>query len=269
MNDTSLRAGILAIGNEVLDGHVLDTNSNWMEKQLVALGVEMRRLVIVRDEIEEIGKGLKFLCEECDVVITSGGLGPTHDDMTLKAIATAVGVPLQEEPNAIKIVERQYKMLFEKEIVASSEMSESRLKMARIPEGSTPLDNTVGGAPGVMLEFQGAIVFCLPGVPSELKDIWENSVKPWIVENTKGFYFEDIVEFDFVDESVFAPFIQRAMDKVPGVWIKSLPKRYGSTRVMRVWISSRGLNETEVRQNVKIALSTLEQEIGMKIRNDE
>ncbi|MFW9848217.1 MAG: molybdopterin-binding protein, partial [Candidatus Thorarchaeota archaeon] len=61
MNERSLRAGILAIGNEVLDGHVLDTNSNWMEKQLVDLGAEMRRLVTVRDEIDEIGKGLMFL----------------------------------------------------------------------------------------------------------------------------------------------------------------------------------------------------------------
>ncbi|MDF1541278.1 MAG: molybdopterin-binding protein, partial [Candidatus Thorarchaeota archaeon] len=61
----------------MLDGHVLDTNSNWMEKQLVGLGAEVRRLVTVRDEIEEIRKGLEFLCEECDMVITSGGLGPT------------------------------------------------------------------------------------------------------------------------------------------------------------------------------------------------
>ena len=72
--------GILAIGNEVLDGLVLDTNSNWMELRLVALGLQVRRLVSVRDEIDEIGKALEFLMESCDVVITSGGLGPTQPE---------------------------------------------------------------------------------------------------------------------------------------------------------------------------------------------
>jgi molybdenum cofactor synthesis domain-containing protein len=263
-NDT-LRAGILAIGNEVIDGIVLDTNSNWMEQQLIAMGVEMRRVVTVRDEVEEIGKGLKFLCEECDVVITSGGLGPTHDDMTLHSIAIAVDVPLQEDQKAIEIVERQYRTLHEKEIVASPEMTESRLKMARIPQGSTPLDNTVGGAPGVMLEYNGTVIFCLPGVPAELKDIWDRGVKSWILEHVKGSYYERLVEFEVVDESVFAPFITKAMDKHPDVWIKSMPKRYGTTRVMRVWISSRGSDESELKQRVDATLLTLEQESGLKI----
>ena len=99
--------GILAIGNEVLDGLVLDTNSNWMELQLVAQGLQMKRLVSVRDEIDEIGEALDFIMSTCDVVITSGGLGPTHDDMTLKAIAVALGLEIVQNEEALKIVERQ------------------------------------------------------------------------------------------------------------------------------------------------------------------
>ncbi len=264
MSNRGLRAGILAIGNEVLDGHVLDTNSNWMEKQLVELGAEMRRLVTVRDEIAEIGKGLEFLSKECDIVITSGGLGPTHDDMTLAAIAVALERELVEDSKAIAIVERQYKMLFEQKIVDSADITETRLKMATIPQGSVALDNTVGGAPGVMIREEGTTIFCLPGVPSELKDIWKTAVGPWIIKNSVGAYYEEIVEFEIVDESVFAPYILKAMMKNPGVWIKSMPKRYGTTRIMRVWISSRGMKLADAKQRVQVAIVALERESGLE-----
>ncbi|MFW9975735.1 MAG: competence/damage-inducible protein A [Candidatus Thorarchaeota archaeon] len=269
MDERELTAGILTIGNEVIDGHVLDTNANWMEKQLVRLGVEIRRQVTVRDEVKEIGKGLEFLCEVCDVVITSGGLGPTHDDMTLYAIAVAFDQELAIDKEALEIVMRQYKILFKEKIVATEEMTESRLKMATIPVGGKALDNTVGGAPGVLLTYRGSTIFCLPGVPAELKDIWENSVKPWIAENVKGAYYEEIVDFEVVDESVFAPHIHSAIMKNPRVWIKSMPKKYGTTRVMRVWISSRGKHESEVKQNVKVALTSLIRESGLSTIGDE
>ncbi|MFX0108096.1 MAG: molybdopterin-binding protein, partial [Candidatus Hodarchaeota archaeon] len=96
-----LRAGILAIGDEVLDGLVLDTNSNWLELRFAALSVEMRRLVSVRDEIDEIGRGLRFLRETCNLIVTSGGLGPTHDDMTLEAVAKELGISLEESSDGI------------------------------------------------------------------------------------------------------------------------------------------------------------------------
>jgi len=258
-----LRAGILTIGNEVLDGLVLDTNAHWMEQQLVELGVEMRRVVSVRDEIEEIVSGLEFLSRHCDVVITSGGLGPTHDDMTLEAIASALHVPLELNSQGLAIVEKQYKMLFEKKIVSSSAITDTRRKMAILPKGAIALDNTVGGAPGVLITDNKTTIFCLPGVPSELKDIWKRGVEPWISENVKGAYYQEIVEFEVVDESVFAPYIEEAMMKNRGVWIKSMPKRYGTTRIMRVWISAWGKEIAEVKQKVKIAITTLERVSGL------
>lgn len=269
MSCTSLRAGILTIGNEVLDGLVRDTNANWMEKQLIELGVEMRRLASVRDEIDEIGIGLRFLAEHCDVVFTSGGLGPTHDDMTLQAVAKALEVNLKENPEALEIVKRQYKILHENGIVASPDMSESRLKMARIPEGSKPLNNSVGGAPGVMLNYQGTTIFCLPGVPAELENIWESSVKPWLSTKVVGSYYEEIVEFTFIDESVFAPHIEKAMRDHPGVWVKSMPKKYGTTKVMTVWISSRGAHLDEDKKRVKGAIKTLEISCGLSAKTVE
>ncbi|MGY5874004.1 MAG: competence/damage-inducible protein A, partial [Candidatus Thorarchaeota archaeon] len=164
--------GIIAIGNELLDGKVLEDNSYWMEIRLAALGLETRRLASVRDEIDEIGHALDFVRETCDVVLTSGGLGPTHDDMTLKALATKLGKKLVENPEAIGIIKRQYKTLHGKGIVQAPDITESRRKMAQLPEGAKALDNRVGGAPGVMIQDGDTTIFCLPGVPSELKFIF-------------------------------------------------------------------------------------------------
>jgi molybdenum cofactor synthesis domain-containing protein len=256
--------GILAIGNEVLDGLVLDTNSNWMELRLVALGLQIRRLVSVRDEINEIGEALEFLMDSCDVVITSGGLGPTHDDMTLKAIATALGITVNENADALAIVERQYRDLFARGIVQSPDLTEARIKMARIPEGSVPLDNRVGGAPGVRLEANNTVIFSLPGVPSELKFIFEDSIIPWIKERVVQKFFEQVVEFGTHDESTFAPVIDVVMKKHPGVYIKSMPKTYGTTKKLRVWISARGENLDTVEEIVTQAIQSLEKETGLQ-----
>ncbi|MFW9843866.1 MAG: molybdopterin-binding protein, partial [Candidatus Thorarchaeota archaeon] len=247
-----------------LDGLVLDTNSNWMETRLVALGLLIKRLVSVRDEIEEIGKALEFIMDSCDVIITSGGLGPTHDDMTLKAIAIALGLEVLENADALAIVERQYKMLYEKGIVQSPDMTDSRIKMARIPEGSVPLDNRVGGAPGVRLQAGSSTIFTLPGVPSELKFIFEDSVIPWLSDRVAEKFFEEVVEFGAHDESTFAPAIDVVMKKHLGVYVKSMPKTYGTTKTLRVWVSARGETLTEVREIVKSAIQSLEIETGLQ-----
>lgn len=256
--------GIIAIGNELLEGKVLETNSNWMEIRLVPRGLEVRRLVLVRDEIEEIGHAIEFLRGVCDVIITSGGLGPTHDDMTLKAIASHLGLRITENQEAIEIIKRQYKILHERDIVRASDLTDSRKKMAQLPEGSHALDNRVGGAPGVMIQDEGTTIFCLPGVPSELEFIFEDSVIPWLSDNVSQKYHEQVIEFGMKDESVLAPAIDVVMKKVPGVWIKSLPKSYGSSKTLHVWLSARGEDSSELETRVKKAISELENVTGAK-----
>ena len=259
-----LSAGFLAIGNELLDGIVLETNCHWMQIRLVALGVDNRRLVSVRDDIEEIGKALQFTRETCNIIITSGGLGPTHDDITLKAIATALGREIIQDKEAMKIIQRQYKMLHEKKIVAAADMTDARAKMGQLPRGAKALDNRVGGAPGAMIQDNDTTIFCLPGVPAELKFIFENSVIPWVKEKSLQKFHEQIVEFRMKDESVFAPAIDSVMKKIPGVYIKSMPKLYGTAKAIRVWISARGTNDAELKDVVQRAILNLESETGIK-----
>jgi len=263
-------AGILAIGNEVLDGLVLDTNSNWMEIRLVKLGIQIKRLVSVRDELDEIEKALNFVKESCDIIITSGGLGPTHDDMTVKAIAQALNRSMSENPEALAIVKRQYQTLFDRGIVESPEMTNSRRKMAQIPDGAIPLDNQVGGAPGIMIQEGKTTIFCLPGVPSELKFIFENTVQPWVRERVKRRFYEQVVEFAMHDESVFAPAIDTVMNSHPGVYVKSMPKTYGTSKTLRVWISMSGRTLREAKKHVSETIDELEIITGLKaLRSDE
>ncbi|RLI55675.1 MAG: competence/damage-inducible protein A [Candidatus Thorarchaeota archaeon] len=264
MEDRNLRTvGLVVIGNEVLDGIVLDTNSNWMELRLTALGLEVKRLVSVRDQLDEIGEALRFVCDACDVVITTGGLGPTHDDMTLHAVALALGVETAEHPEAIAIVERQYKNLYERGIVKSPDITPSRRKMARLPLGGVPLDNTVGGAPGVRIDHDGTTIFCLPGVPSELKFIFEDSLVPWLRARIQTNYVESIVEFDINDESVFSPAIDKVMKKYPEVYIKSMPKTYGTTWTLRIWLSARGADSAHLQDQITKAKQYLEDITGI------
>ena len=260
----SLTAGFLAIGNELLEGIVLETNCHWMTEKLVALGVDIRRRVSVRDEIDEIGKAMQFVREVCDVIITSGGLGPTHDDMTLKAIAKSLSRELVEDKNALEIIRRQYETLHKKKIVAAPDLTEARRKMALLPEDAIPLDNRVGGAPGVRIHDGDTTIFCLPGVPAELEFIFEDSVLPWIKDNVVQKFYEELVEFELRDESMFAPAIDSVMKKFPTVYIKSLPKPYGTSRGIRVWVSARGPDDDELRTQVKKAIKSLEDVTGIR-----
>jgi molybdenum cofactor synthesis domain-containing protein len=269
MKDEIRTVGLLAIGNEVLDGIVLDTNSNWMEIRLVALGLQIKRLASVRDDIDEIGRALSFLSDVCDIIITSGGLGPTHDDMTLKAVGKSLNRKIVKNQEALTIVRRQYLSLFERGIVESPDMTEPRIKMARIPEGAVPLDNKVGGAPGVMIQEKGFTLFCLPGVPSELRFIFEDSLVPWIKERVRWKFHERIVDFGMHDESVFAPAIDTVMKKHPGVYIKSMPKTYGTSKTLRVWVSMGSENMEEAVKQVEETISDLEKVTGLEAKLTE
>ncbi len=257
--------GILTIGNEVLDGIVMDTNSNWIEGQLRELGIQTKRLVAVRDEIDEIVSAIGFLSNVCDVVFTVGGLGPTHDDKTLAGVAAATGLRLVEDAGAASIVKRQYRVLFERGIVDSPEYTPTRQKMAIIPEGAIPLDNTVGGAPGVLLEHKGISIVCLPGVPSELKQIFTTSVRPWLENRYPRVYYERIVEFPIHDETVFASYISKVMQQLPPVYIKSMAKTYGTSNVLRVWVYARASSLDEARRVVEHAILRLEEASGLHV----
>lgn len=242
--------GILVIGNEILDGIVLDTNSQWIIKQLKQLNFDVKETMTVRDSTDEISLAIERMRKDnCNIIFTTGGLGPTHDDMTLKGLAQAFDLPVDVNKEALDIVKRQYKMLHEKDIVNSNEITESRRKMAVLPKGSEPLDNQVGGAPGVLILRENLRIFCLPGVPKELKWIFENEIIPLLGPDEGGYFAEKIIVLPLRDETTLAPIIDEVMEKYQGIYIKSLVKPYGEEGI-RLWISGRGEDKEKINREL-------------------
>jgi nicotinamide-nucleotide amidase len=259
--------GVLIVGNEILDGVVLDTNSQWIINRLKPLGFQVHEAITIRDDTDAIGAALNRLIDDgCGIIFSTGGLGPTHDDMTLQGIANGLGLPLELDQASLGIVTRQYKMLHQQGIIESDEMTDSRRKMAILPKGSKPLDNRVGGAPGVLLEARGSTIICLPGVPIELKWIFDDQVAPILKSMVREVYAERIVSLPLRDESTLAPIIDQVMEETPGVYVKSLVKPYGEEGI-RLWVSSLGENQGEVEEKVARAVDRLVELTQEKLPN--
>lgn len=147
-------AAILAIGDELLSGRTRDANMHYLAGWLTARGVALKEARVVGDEIADIGEALNALRAKYDYVFTSGGIGPTHDDITVDAIAAALGVPVVEHPRAAAIIRTWYEG-------RGDEVTPARMRMARTPQGAELIDNPVSGAPGVRV----GNIFVMAGVP--------------------------------------------------------------------------------------------------------
>ena len=245
------KIGILVIGNEILDGLVLDTNSQWIINQLKALNLQVHQKVTVRDEVPEISRALRRLVSNgCNLVFTTGGLGPTHDDKTLLGVANAFERSMELNDEALEIVTRQYSDLHKRGVIQNSEITEPRRKMAVLPRNAKPLDNRVGGAPGVLLDVEGAQIISLPGVPGELMWIFDNQLLSLLKGKVEGTFAEEVIYLPLRDESTLAPIIDDVMKDVPGVYIKSMVKPYGESGI-RLWVSAGGQSQSEVEERVK------------------
>jgi len=248
MSGRSTSAEIVVAGNELLIGDVLDTNTNWLCRRITGLGGTVQRTVVVRDDLVAIGREvLGATSRGAEVIFTTGGLGPTADDMTLQALAEALDRPLELHAGALELVQAKYQELAEAGYVDHARMTPERRKMAILPRGGRPLYNPVGGAPGVLLEHEGSVIVSLPGVPEELKGIFEQTLPPmlrqWFGE---AFYQERTVVLACGDESVLAPVVNTVADAHSEVYVKSRAKVYGPEVRLRVTLSARGQTEDEV-----------------------
>jgi nicotinamide-nucleotide amidase len=233
---------IVSAGNEVLSGDVLDTNSNWLCRRITGLGGHVRRTMMLRDEVDTIAQELRAAhARRPALIFTVGGLGPTTDDLTLAAVAQALGRPLELHPEAERMVRERYEEFAARGQVPFAGMNSARLKMARLPQGSAPLLNRIGGAPGVLLEIDGVAVVSLPGVPPELRYIVENSCTELFARLFGVSHYEErTLIIGTQDESAIAHVLAAVEARHPHVYIKSRAQRIGSERVNRITCSARG-----------------------------
>src|SRR4051794_12428737 len=159
-----ITAAILVIGDEILSGRTKDKNIGYIAEYLTNIGIDMREVRVVPDIEDEIVAALNALRARYDYVFTTGGIGPTHDDITADAVAKAFGVTIDEDPRAIAVMMERY---------APADLTPARRRMARIPAGSDLIDNPVSKAPG----FRLGNVIVMAGVPSVMQAMLDHAAQ--------------------------------------------------------------------------------------------
>lgn len=166
-----MNAEIIAVGSELVSGQKLDTNSQWLSRRLGELGIEVLYHTSLGDDLTRNVEGFRVASGRADLVIVGGGLGPTQDDLTRDALAAVAGVPLAEDEESLRAIEA----LFARRNRA---MQPRNRVQALLPSGSEALPNRVGTAPGMWMAVGEALFACLPGVPGELKIMFDEQVVP-------------------------------------------------------------------------------------------
>ena len=164
-------AWIVSIGSELTLGQSVDTNAPWLAAQLAAQGIRCRRQVTVPDELEALSATFREAAAASDLVVATGGLGPTADDLTRQALAAAAGLPLELDAPSLE----QIRAFFARR---GREMPSANRVQALLPKGARPLPNTCGTAVGICLELAGTPCYALPGVPFEMREMFRREVLP-------------------------------------------------------------------------------------------
>ena len=159
-------ASVLVIGDEILSGRTQDTNSNYIAKKMAEIGIDTSEIRVIPDIKEVIIESVNELREKNDYLFTTGGIGPTHDDITAESIALAFGVKIELNESAFSVLKKYYEEI-------GSPFNEVRQRMARIPVGATLIENPVSKAPGFKIEN----VFVFAGIPKIMIAMLENSLK--------------------------------------------------------------------------------------------
>lgn len=174
-----MRAEILSIGTEMLLGQIVDTNANYLAQQFPALGLDLYFVSEIGDNLQRLATAFRTALSRSDVIITTGGLGPTEDDLTREAIAEVLG----EQPNVIPELEADLREFFARR---GRSMPERNVKQATLIPSAQALPNPVGTAPGWWVEHEGHIIACMPGVPHEMTKMWEEQVQPRLAKLISG-----------------------------------------------------------------------------------
>jgi nicotinamide-nucleotide amidase len=229
-------SSIVAIGDELVGGFTLDSNSHWLAERLRLLGFPVKRMTAIRDRPHEIVEQLARELADVEVthVFVSGGLGPTTDDRTFASVADALGRELVIWEETRARIERRVRRMHEAGLMESPELTEGNLRMARIPAGPAHVfKNKRGMAPGVVYEAQGKRIFVLPGVPLEMKGIFTEELEPQFLSNGSAATVREL-RFTFAVEARFYPLMKELEEKFPDVSVGSYPNYETKELVIRV-----------------------------------
>jgi molybdenum cofactor synthesis domain-containing protein len=205
---------IITTGDEILFGRIVDTNSSWIAKMASEAGARIKRITSVGDNTEEIIIVLKEALERgVELLIFTGGLGPSEDDVTIEAIGKAVSRKVELNPEAVGMIRARCAEL-------GVESNPRRERMARLLEGSKPIQNIIGMASGMLLQEGGTTIVALPGVPEEMKKMFKKFITPMISERATSRFFAKTVTVRIIP-SYFFPMYRTMMNDYKDIYLKN------------------------------------------------
>ncbi|MGQ9679838.1 MAG: competence/damage-inducible protein A [Candidatus Bathyarchaeia archaeon] len=205
---------VIATGYEILLGRITDTNSSWIARKAAERGAMVKRIVCVGDDVDEIASAVKeSLSRRVNLIITTGGLGPSMDDLTIESVGKALERRVEVNPKARAMLEQKCKEL-------GVELTSRRERMARLLEGAIPLYNPVGMAPGMMIKLGASTIIAMPGIPEEMKAIFETHVEKIIEEDTHSRRIAKTIVARIVWREFF-PIYESLIRDFPHIYIKN------------------------------------------------
>jgi nicotinamide-nucleotide amidase len=231
-----LKAEILAVGTEILLGDIVNTNAHYLSKRLADLGISVYHQTVVGDNEKRLLNAYKLAFERADIVIATGGLGPTKDDLTKEIGAECFGKKLVLHEESLNYIKSFFERL-------NRPMSEGNRKQALFPEGSIILPNPNGTAPGCIIEEKNKILIMMPGPPKEMIPMFENSVVPYLQKFSDGVLVSKVLRVVGLGESAMAEKVQDIIDNQTNPTVAPYAK--DNEAILRITAKGRTKEEAE------------------------
>ena len=249
-----MSAEVICIGTELLLGDILNTNCQYLARELANLGIPHYYQTVVGDNVERIHQVIDTAIKRSSILIFTGGLGPTPDDLTTETIASFFKTPLHEDRAIIQDIEQKF-------ATVGRVMSPTNRKQALIPQGADTLPNSTGTAPGIIWQPQNGItVMTFPGVPSEMRRMWQDTAVPWLKSQGWGkeTIYSEMMRFRGIGESALA-------EKVAHLFDSSNPTvaPYAGKGEVRLRVAAKASSQAEAERIIKPVASEIKNIAGL------
>ena len=247
------KAYLITIGDELLIGQVTDTNSKWIAERLTGLGIKVSKIISVQDEQQEIVTALEEAADKADIIITTGGLGPTVDDITKKTFARFLNKKMIFNQNFFEKVKEYVRKRGHK-------IDDLLFNYSHFPEGTIFLNNSVGSAPGMLFHYKGKKIFALPGVPPEMKSIFVEEIEPIIQNENNGFYIvkKTVLTSGEIEAAIaekLKDIVNNLPDNISFAYLPNLGR-------VRLRITSKGENKEVLLKEINDLIEKIKTKIG-------
>lgn len=252
-------AELISVGTEILLGNIVNTNSAYLSEKCALLGLSVYYQTVVGDNEERMEEVIKTALDRSDIVILTGGLGPTQDDLTKETVSRVMGFPLIEDAHTKEMILKYMEQY--KNNNSERRITENNFKQALVPQGALILDNQNGTAPGLILEKNGKTAILLPGPPNEMKPMFEEEVFPYLRKKQPETIYSQMVKICGIGESQVAEDIQDLIENQDNPTIAP----YAKTGEVHLRITARAENEKECKKLIKPVVRELKSRFGKNI----